>query len=131
MPNYSQPFIIDTDASDTSIGAVLSQVDAQGVGHVVAYASRILTKAEQNYCITRRELLAVVTFLQHFRQYLLGRSFTVQTDHGALAWLQGFTNPEGQLAQWLEKSQDYTFSIVHHSRKKHLNADTLSRLPCK
>ena len=66
MPNWSQPFIIDTDSSDTGIGAVLSQVDTQGVEHAVAYASCILTKAARNYCITRRELLAVVTFLQHF-----------------------------------------------------------------
>ena len=66
MVNWSQPFVIDTDASDTGIGAVLSQVDAEGVEHVVAYASRILTKAEQDYCVTRKELLAVVTFLQHF-----------------------------------------------------------------
>ena len=66
MPNWSQPFIIDTDASDTGLRAVLSQVDSQGIEHVVAYASHILTKAEQNYCITRRELLAALTFLQHF-----------------------------------------------------------------
>ena len=72
LPQSSQPFIIDTDASDTGIGAILSQVDAEGVEHMDAYASRILTKAEWNYCVTRKELLAVVTFLQHFRQYLLG-----------------------------------------------------------
>ena len=90
MPNWSQSFIIDTNASDTGIEAVLSQVDTQGVEHVVAYASRILTKAERNYYIMHWGLLAVVTFLQHFRQYLLGHPFTVCTDHGALTWLQGF-----------------------------------------
>ena len=62
MPNWSRSFIIDTDASDISIGTVLSQVDDEGVEHVFAYASRILTKSERNYCITRKELLAVVTF---------------------------------------------------------------------
>ena len=66
MPNWSQPFVIDTNASDTGIGAVLSQVDAERVKHVVAYASHILTKTKRNYCVTRKELLAVVTFLQHF-----------------------------------------------------------------
>ena len=79
------------------IGAVLSQVDDKGVEHVVAYASRILTKLERNYCVTHKELLAVVTFLQHFRQYLLGQEFTVRTDHGSLTWFQQFKNPEGQL----------------------------------
>ena len=131
MPNWSQPFIIDTDDSDTGIGAVLSQVDDEGVEHVVAYASRILTKSERNYCVTRKELLAVVSFLQHFRQYLLGREFTVRTDHGALTWLQQFRNPEGQLARWLEKLQEFQFSIVHYPGKKHMNADALLRLPCQ
>ena len=63
-PDWSQPFLLDTDASDTCIGGVLSQ----GREHVIAYVS---TKAEQSYCVTRRELLAVVTFLQNFQPYLL------------------------------------------------------------
>ena len=132
MPNWLQPLIIDTDACDTGIiGAVLSQVDAEGVEHVVAYASHILTKTERNYCVMCKELLAVVTFLQHFRQYLLGQPFAIRTDHGTLTWLQGFKNPEGQLACWLEKLQEYNFTIVHCLGKKHLNADALSRLPCQ
>ena len=103
MPNWSQTFIIDIDASDFGIGAVLSQVDHEGTEHVIAYGSRVLSKAESNYCVTCKELLAVVTFVQHFRQYLLSQSFTIRTDHGALTWLQEFRNPEGQLARWMEK----------------------------
>lgn len=129
--NWSQPFVINTGASDTGIWAVLSQVDAEGVEHVVAYASYVLLKAEQNYWVTRKELFAVVTFLQHFRQYLLGWPFTVHTDYGALTWLRGFKNPEGQRSWWLEKLQEYNFSIVHRPGKKHMNADALSRLLCQ
>lgn len=62
--------ILDTDASDIGIGAVLSQVE-HGTECVLAYGSRKFTKSEQNYCTTRRELLAVVEFTSHFRQYLL------------------------------------------------------------
>ena len=65
FPDFSQPFILDTDASQTGIGAVLSQVQ-EGQERVVAYASRTLSKAERRYCVTRRELLAVVTYVQHF-----------------------------------------------------------------
>ncbi|KAG1957273.1 thy-1 membrane glycoprotein [Pimephales promelas] len=68
--------ILDTNASDTGIGAVLSQMQG-GTERVLAYGSRKLTKAEQNYCTTRRELLAIVDFTSHFRQYLLGRPFQV------------------------------------------------------
>jgi len=54
----------------------------------------------------------------------------LRTDHGSLTWLQSFKEPEGQLARWLEKLQEYQFTIVHRQGKKHANADALSRLPC-
>ena len=113
LPDWSSPFVLDTDASDTGIGAVLSQIHQDGSEHVIAYANRTLNKAERNYCVTRRELLAVVTFMKHFRQYLVGHKFTVRTDHGALAWLQNFRSPEGQMATWLETLQGYHFNIIH------------------
>ena len=79
----------------------------------MAYASRTLTKSEQWYCTTRKELLAVVTFLQHFRPYLLGQHFVLRTDHSSLTWLRNFKEPEGQLARCLEQLEEYTFDIVH------------------
>ena len=72
-PDYSNFFVLDTDASDVGIGAVLSQPSEDGAERVIAYASRSLSRQEQRYCVTRRELLAVVEFTHHFRPYLLGR----------------------------------------------------------
>ena len=95
LPDWSRPFVLDTDASDAGIGAVLSQIHQDGREYVIAYASRTLNRAERNYCATRKELLAVVTFMKHFRQYLVGHNFTVRTDHAALTWLQNFKSPEG------------------------------------
>ena len=129
-PDYSKPFILDTDASDTGIGAVLSQVDDNGDERVVAYASRLLSKPERRYCVTRRELLAVVAFTRHFRPFLLGRPFVLRTDHGSLTWLKNFKEPEGQMARWLERLQEFDFTIEHRQGKKHTNADSLSRFPC-
>ena len=128
-PDFSRGFILDTDASDMGIGAVLSQAGAEGE-QVIAYASRVLSKPERRYCVTRRELLSAVTFIQHFRPYLLGRHFILRTDHGSLVWLQNFREPEGQLARWLEKLQEYNFTVTHRKGTKHKNADALSRLPC-
>ena len=73
-PTDTGEFLLDTDASDCAIGAVLSQ-DHGSVFKAVAYASRSLTKCERKYCVTRKELLAIVNFTQHFRHYLLGRKF--------------------------------------------------------
>ena len=77
IPDWTKPFILDTDAYEVGIGAILSQCDPDGSKHVIAYASRLLTRPERNYCVTCKELLAVVIFLNHFRHYLLGTPFMI------------------------------------------------------
>ena len=77
--------------------------------------------------MTRRELLAIVEFVQHFRQYLLGRQFTLRTDHGSLVWIRNFKEPEGQVARWLERLAEYDFAVVHRRGSQHSNADALSQ----
>ena len=130
FPDCSKPFVLDTNASHDGIGAVLSQV-YEGTERVVAYTSRSLTKVERKYCVTRKELLAVVVFIKQFRPYLLGQSFKLRTDHGSLTWLQNFKDPYGQLTRWLEQFQEFNFEIVHRRGIKHQNADALSRRPCQ
>ena len=73
----------------------------------------------------------MVTFIQHFCPYLIGSSFTIRTDHSALTWLQNFKQPEGQLARWLERLQEFQFTIVHRPGRAHANADALSRQPVR
>ena len=67
LPDWSKPFVLET-----GIGTVLFQLGEDGSESVVAYASRVLSKQERNYCVIQKEMLAVVTFLQHFKQYLIG-----------------------------------------------------------
>ena len=122
-------FVLDTDASNCHIGAVLSQRQ-EGQEKVIAYGSKVLTKAERNYCVTRRELLSVVHFCIQYKHYLIGRKFLLRTDHGALVWIFQFKEPEGQLARWLELLSQFDMEITHRAGKAHGNGDGLSRRPC-
>lgn len=97
---------------------------------VIAYASRVLSPAEANYCVTRRELLAIVEFTKRFRQYLLGTKFLIRTDHDALTWLKKTPQPVGQNARWLEQLGEYCFDLIHRPGTRHGNADAMSRRPC-
>src|SRR3989441_7145838 len=112
MPMDSGEYRLDTDASNTAIGAVLSQVQ-NGEERVIAYASRTLSRPERNYCVTRRELLAIVYFVKQFRSYLLGREFLIRTDHSALRWLKITPEPIGQQARWIEKLEEYSYRVEH------------------
>ena len=122
-------FLIDTDASDYATGAVLAQVQ-DNTERVIAYYSQTLNSAERQYCVTEKELLAVIRAVKQFYCYLYGRHFTVRTDHAALTCLLNFKNPEGQIACWIQRLQEYDFSIHHRSGSQHHNADALSRWPC-
>jgi len=75
MPKNDGPLIVDSDASNTGVGVVLSQIQ-NGSEVVLAYASRTLSRPEQNYDVTRKELLAIIFAFKTFKQYLLGRHFT-------------------------------------------------------
>ena len=128
-PQPNLPFVLDTDASNTGAGAVLSQIQ-NGKEVVVSYYSKTFSNTERKYCVTRRELLAIILSVKHFHHYLYGQRFKIRTDHGSLRWLLQFKNPEGQIARWLETLASYQFTIEHRAGRSHGNADALSRRPC-
>ena len=130
FPYPDRPCTLDTDASDVAIGAVLSQV-VDGVERPIAFYSRIMNSAQRNYCTTRRELLAVVAALQHFRHYLLGSQVILRTDHHSLKWLSTFKRPEGILARWIETLAEYSYTVEHRPGRLHSNVDGVSRPTCK
>ncbi len=95
FPQDDGLYILDCDASDFAVGAVLSQMQwcdkaKQTLERPIAYASKSLTKSQRRYCVTRRELLSCVTFTQMFKQYLLGRNFLLRSDHSSLRWIMSF-----------------------------------------
>ena len=128
FPNETDMFLLDTDASNHTIGATLSQIQ-DGEERLISYASKRLGQAQEKYCVTSKELSAVVVFMNQFKHYLLGRSFILRTDHSSLSWLFRFKSPQGQLARWLEELSQFSFQILHRPGKDHTNADALSQIP--
>lgn len=84
-------FIVEVDASNSGMGAVLSQrTPGDQKLHPCAFFSQRLSPAERNYDVGNRELLAVVLALQEWRHWLEGseQPFVVWTDHKNLSYLQ-------------------------------------------
>jgi len=130
FPCPNRPCTLDTDASDVAIGAILSQT-IDGEERPIAFFSRVLNDAQRNYCTTRRELLAVIAALQHFRHYLIGVKVILRTDHHSLKWLNSFKRPEGILARWVETLAEFDLTIEHRAGRLHSNVDGVSRQFCK
>ena len=80
--------MVQVDASNTGIGAVLSQMDAEGADYPIAFISHKLLPREVNYPIIEKECLAIIWSIEKFQPYLFGQSFVVQTDRNLLSWLK-------------------------------------------
>ena len=129
FPTSDDYFIVDADASNLAFGGVLSKVQ-HDQEKVIAYYSKCFSRSERAYCVTRKELLSVISTVKHFHHYLYGRKFTIRTDHASLIWLTNFKNLEGQLCRWINILENYDYEIVHRPGRVHNNADALSRRPC-
>ena len=90
-PKPAHPFILDTDASHYAVGAVLSQAET-GVEHVITYMSKALNKHGTSYCVTRKELLAVVIALKTFHSYLYGQHVFMRIDNTTVSWMRNLRN---------------------------------------
>lgn len=125
-PNFSEnnTFILKTDASGVALGAVLCNANDKPV----AYASRSLNKSEINYCTIEKELLGVVWAVKHFRPYLYGRNFVIQTDHRPLVYLFSMTNPSSRLTKFRLILEEYDFTVEYIKGSTNVTADALSRI---
>ena len=127
FPDFSQEFILETDASKEGLGAVLSQSQPSGGIRPIAFASRTLQVHKKNYGSTEMEGLAVVWAIKHFRQYLYGHKCQVFTDHEALKALLNTPHPSGKLAWWGLAIQEMDLVINYRLGKKNGKADALLR----
>ena len=126
-PDFNRQFVLQTDASDRGIGAVLSQVDGDGIERPVAYYSKKLLPREERYSVIEKECLAIKSAIAAFQVYLLGRPFKIQTDHRALIWLNQLKDKNSRLTRWSLSLQPFKFEVTHRVGADNSNADALSR----
>ena len=128
FPDFSKPFAIFTDASDTGIGAILSQT-LENNERVIAYASRHLNAAERNYATVEKEALAIVFAVKKFNAYIHGHETKIVTDHAPLKWLMKVKDTNPKLTRWALQIQDLNLDIQYRPGRVNQNADCLSRIP--
>lgn len=125
-PDFSDDneFILQTDASGTCAGAVLSNKNNKPV----AFASRPFNKSETNYSTIEKELAAVVWAVKYFRPYLFGRHFKIRTDHRPLVYLFNHSDPSSRLTKFRLCLQEYQYHIEYVKGSMNGPADALSRI---
>ena len=126
-PDMQKEFVLQTDASDRGVGAVLSQRDEQDAEHPVAYYSQKLLPREERYSTIEKECLAIKLGIHAFRVYLLGKPFTIETDHRALEWLDRVKDNNPRLTRWSLYLQPYQYQVVYRPGHSSGNADGLFR----
>lgn len=127
IPDFNLPFIVQTDASNVGIAAVLLQ-QQEGERRPIAYASRALSGPERNYSVYELEALAVLFAIEKFKFYLEHRRFQLETDNQALSWVLARPRKTGRIARWAIRISAFQFDVVHIRGSQNLIADALSRM---
>ena len=128
MADFSEKFILQTDASGVAMGAVLSQ-ESNGVRQPITYASRMLSAQERKALSTYElECLAVLFGTKKFLKYLEHQEFILETDNQALSWLLSHPRHLGKIGRWVVKISALKFPACHIRGTQNIVADMLSRM---
>ncbi|KAI4885672.1 hypothetical protein NFI96_028253 [Prochilodus magdalenae] len=125
-PDFSKPFIVQTDASGSGLGAVLLQGEGEDRKPIL-YISRKLFPREVKYSTIEKEALAIKWALDSLKYYLLGNDFVLETDHRALQWIRRMKDSNARITRWYLSLQPYRFDIVYRKGSQNVIADYLSR----
>ena len=130
-PDMSKPFVLETDASNVGVGAVLGQESADGMLQPVAFYSRKLNPAETNYSVYDKELLAIVAACKKFRRYLQGSHHRTRviTDHRNIEHITKHRFLNMRQNRWSMFLEDFDIAIEYRAGKENARADMLSRNP--
>ena len=134
FPDFNKPFLLETDASGRGLGAVLSQKQADGQYHPIAYASCVMNETEQRYHSNKQEFLTlkwVVT--EQFHEYLspYGKNrneFVVRTDNNPLTYIFSSANLDAAGQHWVARLASYNVSLEYQNGKDNTVANFLSQM---
>ncbi|MEL7520689.1 MAG: RNase H-like domain-containing protein, partial [Cyanobacteria bacterium J06553_1] len=125
-PDMSKPFTLITDASDVSVGAVLTQREGS-TGRVIGYFSKKLSPTETRYSATDKEALGVLLACRQFDHFLWGGKFDIFTDHQPLTSVFVRKTKSPRMARWSVEMREYNYKIHYIKGKDNVVADALSR----
>ena len=132
FPDFKKPFLLETDASGKGLGAVLSQKQDDGCYHPIAFASRVLTEAEQRYHSNKKEFLALKwAVTEQFREYLypygkFHNEFVVHMDNNPLTYVFSSAHLDATRHRWVTSLANYNFSLKYQRGKDNTMANFLS-----
>ena len=129
LPDYSREFHVTTDASDSCIGGVLSQLNDKGDDLPICYYSKKLNNHEINWPTHEKELYAIKSALGKWRPYLYGQKFKVFTDNSACKWFLQHEKLSMKMTRWLDFFNLFQFTLHHRPGVTNVVADALSRPP--
>ena len=134
FPDFTKPFLLETDASGRGLEAVLSQKQADGRYHPIAYASRVINETEQRYHSNKQEFLALKwAVTEQFHEYLspYGKNrnkFVVCTDNNPLTYIFSSANLDAAGQRWVAHLTSYNFFLEYQKGKDNTVADFLSQM---
>ena len=134
FPDFDKPFLLEMDASGRGLGAVLSQKQADGRYHPIAYASRVMNEIKQRYHSNKQEFLALKwAVTEQFHEYLspCGKNrneLVVHTDNNPLTYIFSSANLDTAGQHWVARLTSYNFSLEYQKGKDNMVADFLSRM---
>lgn len=126
-PNWSLPFYISTDASNTALEVVLGQRENQ-ISYAIYFISKNLTPTEYNYIVTEKEFLVVMYSINKFRHYITGYEVFIHTNHSTIRFIMIKPITNGRITRWLLLLQDINITIIDKPSKQNLVEDFLSRI---
>ncbi|CAL8175631.1 unnamed protein product [Prunus armeniaca] len=124
LPNFTKPFIIESNASGSGIGDVVQQE-----GRPIAFTSKILGPRNQALSTYEREMMAIVHAIKKWHHYLQGRHFIIKTDHHSLKYFLNHKAHTPFQQKWVTKLLGYDYEIHYRQGSDNKAADALSRFP--